>query len=271
MSNRTASKRDPVAFTRTSVAAGRADPGPSARGSRAPQSHRNLTLDLFVDRQTGDDDGRPCVRAGGRSPMRVNRGLMGWGVFFIVLGVVPLAVQAGALDPEVVRRAWQLWPLILIGIGLGLVLARTRLAILGSLVVAVTFGLMGGALIATGVGSAGGFTSCGFGAGQGGEAFPTQTGALRRRCRGAARDELRRGGRRRGGRPRLERRGHVGRGPGSGDRRLRQRARRPGARSERRGPRGRSVALAGDPAEGRAGGHGPVGQRRFGRRSTSPA
>ena len=110
--------------------------------------------------------------------MRVNRGLMGWGVFFIVLGVVPLAVQAGALDPEVVRRAWELWPLILIGIGLGLVLARTRLAILGTLVVAVTFGLMGGALIATGVGAAGGFTSCGFGAGQGGEAFQTQTGAF---------------------------------------------------------------------------------------------
>ena len=110
--------------------------------------------------------------------MHVNRGLLGWGVFFIVLGAVPLAVQAGMLDPEVVRRAWELWPLILIGIGLGLLLARTRLAILGSLVVAVTLGLMGGALIADGVGSAGGFTSCGFGGGQGGEAFQTQTGGF---------------------------------------------------------------------------------------------
>jgi hypothetical protein len=51
-------------------------------------------------------------------------------------------------------------------------------AILGTLIVAVTFGLMGGALIATGVGSMGGLTSCGFGAGQGGEAFQTQTGAF---------------------------------------------------------------------------------------------
>ncbi len=110
--------------------------------------------------------------------MRVSRGLLGWGVFFIVLGAVPLAVQAGALDPEVVRRAWELWPLILIGIGLGLVLARTRLAILGTLVVAVTFGLMGGALIATGVGSVGGLTSCGFGSGQEGEPFQTQTGGF---------------------------------------------------------------------------------------------
>lgn len=110
--------------------------------------------------------------------MRVSRGLMGWGVFFIVLGAVPLAVRAGTLDPEVVRRAWELWPLILIGIGLGLVLARTRLAILGTLVVAVTFGLMGGALIATGIGSAGGVTSCGFGAGQEGEAFEARTGTF---------------------------------------------------------------------------------------------
>jgi hypothetical protein len=110
--------------------------------------------------------------------MHVNRGLMGWGVFFIVLGVVPLAVRSGMLDPEVLRRAWELWPLILIGIGLGLVLARTRLAILGTLVVAVTFGLMGGALIAAGIGSVGGFTSCGFGAGQGGDAFPTQAGSF---------------------------------------------------------------------------------------------
>ena len=110
--------------------------------------------------------------------MHVNRGLMGWGVFFIVLGLVPLAVRAGTLDPEVLRRAWELWPLILIGIGLGLVLARTGLAIIGTLIVAVTFGLMGGALIATGIGSVGGFTSCGFGAGQGGEAFQTQAGGF---------------------------------------------------------------------------------------------
>ncbi len=111
--------------------------------------------------------------------MHVSRGLMGWGVFFIVLGSVPLAVQSGALDDSVVRRAWELWPLILIGIGLGLVLARTRLAILGTLVVAVTFGLMGGALLATGVGSVGAIGPCGFGSGSGGgQAFETRTGTF---------------------------------------------------------------------------------------------
>lgn len=114
--------------------------------------------------------------------MRVNRGLLGWGVFFIVLGAVPLAVRSGALDGDVVRHAWQLWPLILIGIGLGLVLARTRLAVLGNLVVAVTFGLMGGALIVTGIGAATGVTSCGFGGGSG-VAFPAQAGAFARDAR----------------------------------------------------------------------------------------
>jgi hypothetical protein len=114
--------------------------------------------------------------------MRVNRGLLGWGVFFIVLGAVPLAVQSGTLDEDAVRNAWQLWPLILIGIGLGLVLGRTRFAIVGGLVVAVTLGLMGGALIATGIGAATGVTSCGFGGGSG-EAFPAQAGSFARDSR----------------------------------------------------------------------------------------
>jgi hypothetical protein len=111
--------------------------------------------------------------------MRINRGFLGWGVFFIVLGAVPLAVRGGMLDPDLVRRAWELWPLILVGIGLGLVLERTQLAVVGSVVVAVTFGLMGGALIATGVGSPGGFTTCGFsGSADRGEPFAASGGSL---------------------------------------------------------------------------------------------
>jgi hypothetical protein len=111
--------------------------------------------------------------------MRVNRGLLGWGVFFIVLGAVPLAVRAGLIDSASLANAWQLWPLILVGIGLGLVLARTRFAIVGRLVVAVTFGLIGGAALATGLAWSGfGFTSCGVGAGGGGPAFASSTGTL---------------------------------------------------------------------------------------------
>ena len=41
--------------------------------------------------------------------MRIDRGLLRWGVFLIVLGSVPLAVRAGYLDTDTVRRAWELW------------------------------------------------------------------------------------------------------------------------------------------------------------------
>lgn len=87
--------------------------------------------------------------------MRVNRGLLGWGLFFVALGVVPLAVQAGVLDAATARRAWELWPLLLVGAGLGLALRSTSLAGLGGIVVALTLGLMAGGLAAAGIGSAG--------------------------------------------------------------------------------------------------------------------
>jgi LiaF transmembrane domain len=111
--------------------------------------------------------------------MRINRGVLGWGVFFIVLGLVPLAVRANLVDAETVRRAWQLWPLILIGIGLGLVLQRTKAAFVGGLIVALTFGLMAGGAIAGGFGPVAGFGTCGFGAGTGGGTpFADQSGTL---------------------------------------------------------------------------------------------
>ncbi len=111
--------------------------------------------------------------------MHINRGLLGWGVFFIVAGSVPLLVQAGAVDPEVVRRVWQLWPLILIGIGLGLILARTRAAIVGGLIVSITFGLLVGGWFAVGFSPGAGFSACGLGGGNhGGVPFVTQSGSL---------------------------------------------------------------------------------------------
>lgn len=109
--------------------------------------------------------------------MRIDRGLLGWGVFLITLGTVPLAVRANLVDADTVRRAWELWPLILVGIGLGLVLQRTGAAVVGGLVVALTFGLIGGSLLAVGVG--GGITGCGIGIGsEEGTAFTTQSGSL---------------------------------------------------------------------------------------------
>ena len=108
--------------------------------------------------------------------MHVNRALLGWGVFFLVLGSVPLAVRYGLVDANAFATAWQLWPLLLIGAGMGLVLARTRAAIVGGLVVAVTAGLMVGGLVVNGAGGfGGGFVSCG---GGGGTPFADQRGSL---------------------------------------------------------------------------------------------
>src|SRR5215213_543048 len=114
----------------------------------------------------------------GRSSVRVNRSLLGWGIFFIVVGAVPLAVRAGTLDASVVARAWELWPLILIGAGLGLLLARTRVALVGGLLVAVTAGLMAGGLLAGGLSGfdfGDGFTTCTFRSSDG-QPFPGQRG-----------------------------------------------------------------------------------------------
>jgi hypothetical protein len=92
--------------------------------------------------------------------MRINRGLLGWGVFFLLVGAVPLAVRAGYVTQDQVGRIGSLWPLILIGIGVGILLARTRFAFLGGLLVAATFGVIAGGVLSGGVeGFAGG--ACG--------------------------------------------------------------------------------------------------------------
>jgi hypothetical protein len=110
--------------------------------------------------------------------MRVDRGILGWGVFFLVLGAVPLAVQAGFLSPEALDRWWTYWPLVVIGIGLGLLLARTRFEVLGGLVVAVAFGLMVGGAAASGIGGIAGIPSGVCGPADGGTPFASSSGPL---------------------------------------------------------------------------------------------
>jgi hypothetical protein len=82
--------------------------------------------------------------------MRVDSRFLGWGVFFIVLGGVPLAVAQGWIDPAAVGSWWRFWPLLLIGTGVGLILRRTPAHFLGGLIVAATFGLLLGGLLAGG-------------------------------------------------------------------------------------------------------------------------
>lgn len=107
--------------------------------------------------------------------MRVDRRFVNLGLFFIVLGSIPLAVQQGLLDRDLAARAWQLWPLFIVAAGVGLLLRRTSLEPLGGLIAALTAATMLGGLIAVGlnVGDLG--VACG---GSGGRAFPNQQGTF---------------------------------------------------------------------------------------------
>src|SRR5215510_5729347 len=107
--------------------------------------------------------------------MHVNRGLLSWGLFLILAGLIPIAERAGLISAEQLLGFWNLWPLILIGIGVGLVLSRTSFEVLGSLIVAGTFGLMVGAFLAVGIG---GFPGGVCGDDRGTEPFAEQTGAF---------------------------------------------------------------------------------------------
>ncbi len=83
--------------------------------------------------------------------MSIDRRLANLGIFLLILGAIPLAVSQGWIARESISRAWELWPLILIGIGIGLILRRTPLHFTGGLLVAATFGTMFGALLAGGL------------------------------------------------------------------------------------------------------------------------
>jgi hypothetical protein len=84
--------------------------------------------------------------------MSVDRSLLNWGIFLVLLGGVPLAVTQGWISTDVVARAWELWPFLLIGAGVGLLLAATPLRALGGIVVSATFGVILGSFIAVGFG-----------------------------------------------------------------------------------------------------------------------
>ena len=82
--------------------------------------------------------------------MRFDHRLFRWGVFFIALGAVPLAVRASLIDSDTVVQGWRLWPLLLVGLGVSILLRGTRIELVGGLIVSLTFGVLGGGLIAGG-------------------------------------------------------------------------------------------------------------------------
>ena len=110
-----------------------------------------------------------------RFGMQVRRGFLGWGVFLILAGAVPLGVRAGYLESDQIGRLWTLWPLILIGIGVGLILSHTRFGFLGGLIVAATLGLMVGGLLAGGIST---FSGGVCGQATGSTTFPSRQGTF---------------------------------------------------------------------------------------------
>ena len=107
--------------------------------------------------------------------MQIRRGYLGWGVFLILTGAVPLAVRSGYLTDDQIGRLWTLWPLILVGVGVGLILNRTRFEFIGGIIVAATLGLMAGGFLSGGIGTLS-TGACGQDAGT--TAFPTRDGTF---------------------------------------------------------------------------------------------
>lgn len=81
-------------------------------------------------------------------PRRVDPRYVGWGAFFIGLGLLPLAVALGVTLPFSGGDLWQYWPVILILIGAGLIFRWTPYGALGSLVIGLAVGLLAGGLLA---------------------------------------------------------------------------------------------------------------------------
>jgi hypothetical protein len=107
--------------------------------------------------------------------VHIDRRLLGWGLFLIIVGAIPLLVRGGYLDGDLVAEWPNLWPVLLIGWGLGLVLRRTPGELLGSAISVVVLGVMVGGLIATGFG---GFPAVGCGDANGGSSFGNRSGTL---------------------------------------------------------------------------------------------
>lgn len=107
--------------------------------------------------------------------MRIDRNLVGFGLFLITVGAVMVAVREGVVAEESARRAWSLWPLILVGVGLSIALAGRPGAAIGGLVTAMTFGVIVGGIAASGSFGFGGICS---GDRDRGTAFPNASGEL---------------------------------------------------------------------------------------------
>jgi len=103
----------------------------------------------------------PSDALGGARKMRIRPGLLFGGIFFLLLGGIPLLVRAGVLDANVLADAWRLWPLLLIALGVSVILGRTSAGLLGTALAAVVLGIAAGGVLASGTNFIGNVGGCG--------------------------------------------------------------------------------------------------------------
>ncbi|HET9521026.1 MAG TPA: DUF5668 domain-containing protein [Candidatus Limnocylindrales bacterium] len=106
--------------------------------------------------------------------MRLDRRLAGIGLFLVVFGAVLLAARQGWIDPDLVGRAWQLWPLLLIGFGITILVGGRTGSQVGGLLVAAILGVMAAGFFTSG----GGFPFIGCGNDRTGVPFAAESGEL---------------------------------------------------------------------------------------------
>jgi hypothetical protein len=93
--------------------------------------------------------------------MRVHRGYLFWGIFFLILGAIPLADRLGWIDVSSFGEAWRLWPVAIIAAGLAILLSRTQAALVGTAAAAIVIGIIAGGALAYGGGFIANVGDCG--------------------------------------------------------------------------------------------------------------
>ena len=84
--------------------------------------------------------------------MRIDTRFLGFGLFFIAFGIALLGERQGWISPELIDRAWQLWPVLLIGVGVSILFSGRALAEVGGLVISAALGLMAASFVSGGGG-----------------------------------------------------------------------------------------------------------------------
>lgn len=82
--------------------------------------------------------------------MRLNRTLLYAGVFVAALGAALLIADVGAFGTPALSEMLRLWPLAVIAAGVGLVVRRTPLSLVGGLLAVALAGLLLGGILALG-------------------------------------------------------------------------------------------------------------------------